>query len=258
MSYVEGKRVVLTGGARGIGKAVVYALTANGADVVFFDLLEEAGHQTAKDATLAGPGKAIFHYVDISKRADVFEAMTKAAEQLGGIDSLHNIAGVERRGFAEDISQEELDFILDVNVNGSIYTAQAAFPYMKDKGGTIINFGSDAGLSPYVHGLHYSASKGAVHSLTRTLAHEWAQYNIRVNAVIPAIWTEMYDEHRARLPIEQLNKLDETLKYRLPLGGKLGSPSEHLAPVMLFLTSDAASFITGQLIPVNGGLGSVR
>ncbi|KAH8755306.1 short-chain dehydrogenase/reductase SDR [Diaporthe sp. PMI_573] len=255
---VADKAVIVTGGSRGVGAAVVRILVGNGANVAIFDILDKPGQDVAAQASSAGPGRAIYYHVDISSREEVFEGVQKAFADLGRLDSLHNIAGVERSSPAEDIKKQDLDLILDVNVKGTFYMAQAVFPYLKELGGTIINFGSDAGLSPYVGGAHYSLSKGAIHSLTRTLAHEWGKYGIRANAVLPAVWTEMYDEHRSCLSLEELQHHDDDLAKRVPLGGRLGSPSHDLAPVMVFLTSDASKFITGQMVSVNGGLGSVR
>jgi NAD(P)-dependent dehydrogenase (short-subunit alcohol dehydrogenase family) len=142
---------------------------------------------------------------------------------------------------------------LHVNVNGTLFVAQAAFEYLKENGGTVINLGSDAGLNPFPEYAHYSASKGAVHALTRTLAHEWDKNNIRVNAVLPGIWTEMYEEHRASMTADELQHHDQGMARKIPLGGKLANPADDLAPVMHFLTSDAAKFMTAQLVCVNVG-----
>jgi NAD(P)-dependent dehydrogenase (short-subunit alcohol dehydrogenase family) len=157
----------------------------------------------------------------------------------------------------EDITEKDLDVFLNVNVKGMFWTNQAVLPYLKEDGGSIVNFGSDAGLNPFPNGVHYSASKGAVHSFTRTASAEWMKYNIRVNSVIPAIWTDMYDEFRERLPKEDLEAHDNLMTTKL-LGGKLGDPTQDLAPVMVFLASNASRFITGQLVSVNGGMGYTR
>ena len=132
-------------------------------------------------------------------REDVEAAVGAAVADLGGLDALVNVAGVERGAPAEDISDEDWNLIFDVNVRGTMLTNQAACRAMRGAGGRIINFGSDAGLGPYPNGAHYSASKGAVMAWTRTVAVEWARFGITVNSVVPAIWTPMYDEHRARM-----------------------------------------------------------
>lgn len=145
-----------------------------------------------------------------------------------------------------------------MNAKGTFLTAQAVFPYLRENGGTVINFGSDAALIPYPNGAHYSASKGAVLSLTRTLAAEWGRYGIRVNSVDPVIWTGMYDGYRARMTEEELAAHDAEQARTIPLGGKLGDPDSDLAPVLNFLVSDDSRFITGQIISVNGGAVQVR
>ena len=125
-------------------------------------------------------------------------------------------------------------------------TNQAACRAMRVAGGRIINFGSDAGLGPYPNGAHYSASKGAVMAWTRTVAVEWARFGITVNSVVPAIWTPMYDEHRARMTPDELGQHDAVMRLRVPLGGRLGDPDADLGPVMVFLASDDARFITAR------------
>ncbi|OCK78686.1 putative short-chain dehydrogenase/reductase [Lepidopterella palustris CBS 459.81] len=254
----KGKRVIVTGGSRGIARAAVQALAKEGANVVIFDIIDDAGKKIAEEATAAWPGTVTYSHVDISKRDDVFQATAAAVATLGGLDSLLNIAGIERRARAEDITEAELDLILNINLKGTVFMNQAVFPHLKENGGSIINFGSDAGLAPYPMGSHYAASKGAVHSFSRTLAVEWGKYNIRVNTVVPAIWTEMYNEFRSRLTAEELMGHDKIMLEKIPLGGKLGDPTRDLAPVILFLVSDGSQFITGQIISVNGGLGNVR
>jgi NAD(P)-dependent dehydrogenase (short-subunit alcohol dehydrogenase family) len=124
---------------------------------------------------------------------------------------------------------------------------------MRAGGGRIINFGSGAGLKAYPNGGHYSASKGAVMAWTRTIAHEWGPFGITANSVVPAIRTEMADEAYARMDPAAQQALDARHRAQIPLGGRLGDPDSDLAPVMVFLASDGARFITGQILPVNGG-----
>jgi NAD(P)-dependent dehydrogenase (short-subunit alcohol dehydrogenase family) len=254
---INGKRVIVTGGARGIGAAAVAVLAAEGARVVSFDVLDELGEQVAAEAS-QGPGAAGYRHVDISDRAAVFDATASAVAELGGLDAMVNIAGIERRCPAQDITEGDWDEVFTVNVKGSLFTSQAAFPHLREHGGSIVNFGSDAALRPYVGGAHYSASKGAVISFTRTIAGEWGRYGIRANAVVPAIWTPMYDEYRERLTPEELSGHEAQMAERIPLGGRLGDPVADLAPVLVFLISDASRFMTGQIVSVNGGNQQVR
>jgi len=122
----------------------------------------------------------------------------------------------------------------------------------------ILNFGSDAGLIGYAYSPHYSASKGAVMAWTRSVAAAWGKYNIRVNSMVPAIKTEMYEKHCKSMPPEELAWHQEDIRTHIMLRGEMGDPMEDFAPVVLFMLSEGAQFITGQLISVNGGLGITR
>jgi NAD(P)-dependent dehydrogenase (short-subunit alcohol dehydrogenase family) len=255
---LEGKRAIVTGGARGIGEATVRAFVAEGARVASLDVLDALGEKVVTDASATGPGWAIYRHCDVALRSEVDAVVGAVVAELGGLDVLANVAGVERRAAAEEITDEEWELVLGVNVRGTMLTNQAAFRAMQTTGGRIINFGSDAGLGPYPYGAHYSASKGAVMAWTRTVAAEWARFGITVNSLVPAIWTPMYDEYRARLSRTEVAQHDAMMQARVPIGGKLGDPDTDLAPVMVFLASDDSHFVTGQIISVNGGSGMVR
>lgn len=255
---LDGKRIIVTGGARGIGAAVVRAYALEGAQVASFDVLDESGKQVAEGADNKGPGTVRYYHCDVSRQSEVKDAFASALGNLGQLDVLANVAGIERSSPAEVITDKELDLIFKINFYGAVYTNQEAFKYMHERGGRIINFGSSAGLMPFVNGAHYSAAKGAVISWTRTVAHEWGKYGIGVNAVAPAIWTSMYDEHRAVMSHEQIKAHDAMMSALIPLGGQLGDADRDIAPVMIFLASEDSRFITGQIIPVDGGLLSTR
>jgi NAD(P)-dependent dehydrogenase (short-subunit alcohol dehydrogenase family) len=255
---IEGKRVIVTGGASGIGAAAVRVLAAEGAKVCSFDVNAEGGRQVAEAAAAAAPGRVMFHHVDVSKRDQVDAAVEQAIGFLSGLDAVLNIAGVERSAPLGAMRPEDLDLMFDVNVKGLIYTCEAALPALQLAGGSIVNFGSDAGLGASPRLAHYGASKGAVHAFTRQAAAEWGRYDIRVNTVIPAIWTPMYDAFRSRLSSEELATHDAMMAQRIPLRGRLGDALTDIAPLLLFLVSDGARFITGQIIAANGGIEMVR
>jgi NAD(P)-dependent dehydrogenase (short-subunit alcohol dehydrogenase family) len=257
---LSGRRVIVTGGARGIGAASVRAFVAEGATVASLDVLDDAGGQVADEAAEKGPGSALYRHCDVTDRGEVDEAFAEVVATFGGLDVLANIAGVEGSARAEDITDEEWDRVFAVNVKGTLYTNQAAYRAMRGNaaGGRIINVGSDAGLGPSPNGSHYSASKGAVMSWTRAAAAEWGRDNITVNALVPAMWTPMYDEFRAHMTPQDLAAHDAAMAAVIPLGGRLGDPDRDVGPVMVFLAGDGSRFITGQLISVNGGLNSVR
>ena len=142
---------------------------------------------------------------------------------------------------------------MDINSTGTFLTNTLSFPHLKQRGGAILNFSSAGGIQGYPNKAHYAASKGAVSAWVRSIAKEWGQYNIRVNAIAPAIWTPMYDKTRASMNPEQLAAHDEMLKASIPLGGKLGDVEKDYLPVMRFLCSDDAKFMTGQMFAIDGG-----
>jgi NAD(P)-dependent dehydrogenase (short-subunit alcohol dehydrogenase family) len=251
---VQNKRVIVTGSASGIGASALKALTAAGAKVVGLDLADEAGRSLAAAASQAGTGQAHYLHCDVSQRQEVEEVFGAAVRELGGLDALVNVAGVERKSPAESISQQDWDLMFDVNARGTLNTNQAAFTYLRERGGRIINFASAAGVMGVPGLAHYAASKAAVLGWTRTAAKEWGKYGITVNAVAPAMWTPMYEKFRERLDRGQLQAHDEMMGQLIPLGGRLGDPDHDMAPVLLFLVSDGAHFITGQTLAVDGGL----
>ncbi|VVN69014.1 Dihydroanticapsin 7-dehydrogenase [Pseudomonas fluorescens] len=255
---LQGKKIIVTGGARGIAASVVCAYAAQGAKVVALDVLDAEGEQAVAQVNEQFPDAANFFHCDIANRGEVAAVFEAAVGLMGGLDVMANIAGVERTAPAEDISREHWDLIFDVNVRGTLHTNRSAFEHMRERGGRIINFGSAAGLTGMPGAAHYAASKGAVLAWTRTVAQEWAPYGITVNAVAPMIWTPMYDAHRAKMTPEELVAHDRHLASIIPLGGKLGNADRDLAPVMVFLASDGARFITGQTLSVDGGTVPVR
>jgi NAD(P)-dependent dehydrogenase (short-subunit alcohol dehydrogenase family) len=253
-----GMKIVVTGAAQGIGASTLRAYIAAGADVVALDVNAADGAAEAVKADAAGPGTAWFFPCDVSSRSSVEEAFGAVADKFGGsLDVLAHVAGLERSAAAEDITDAEWDAIFGVNMKGTVYTNQSAFRLMR-AGGAIINFTSGAALKPYPNGAHYSAAKAAVAAWTRTIAHEWGRYRIRVNSVAPAMQTPMYRAHLARLNPEELKALRARHRREIALGGQLGDPDTDLAPVMVFLASPGSRFITGQIIAVGGGLESVR
>jgi NAD(P)-dependent dehydrogenase (short-subunit alcohol dehydrogenase family) len=248
---LQGKRIIVTGGAQGMGASTVRAFASEGAAVVAMDLQAEQGRMAAGRIAEETGADVSFAVADVSNRAQVFDAVTAAAQRMGGLDVLVNIAGVQRAKPAEELTEEDFDFLLNINLRGTFYTNQAAFRAMQPAGsGNIINFGSDAGMTA-IRGLSgYSATKGGVHAWTRTIALEFGPHGIRANSVVPAMKTPMTEAGQA--------EGRGNVYAKTPLGGALGDPDRDLAPVMVFLAGDGSRFITGQTISVNGGLGMVR
>jgi len=255
---VSDKRIIVTGGSQGIGEAAVRAYVRAGAHVFLLDTNDAPGSQVAREANDAGPGTATFLHCDVSNRSEVDSAFDAAVAAMGGLDVLAHIAGVHRHAATHEVPDDTLAWIFAVNVNGTIYANGAAYRHMAGAGGAIINFGSESGLTAEVNNAVYGASKAAVHTWTRSVAREWGPKGIRVNAVLPYVVTPMYTRFREALSPEELVAHDKATAEQIPLGGKFGSPEEDVAPVLLFLASEASRFITGQLLPVDGGLIAVR
>ncbi|MEQ8859142.1 MAG: SDR family oxidoreductase [Pseudomonadales bacterium] len=256
---LRGKRIIVTGSARGMGAATVRAYVAAGAHVIGVDVSDDAGSAVCADAAAAGPGKSAYMHVDVSDKHSVETTFAEAVKQMGGLDVLAHPAAIQRSASATDVSVEDWDLMFAVNVRGTMLTNQAAYPHMKASGGgSIINFGSISGQRPEPSAAAYSAAKGAVHSWTRTAAGTWGADRIRVNAILPAMATPMYVEAMARATEEQRTASYWMNRRTIALGEEYGDPDRDLAPVMVFLASDGSRFITGQLIPVDGGQTSVR
>tara|TARA_Y100000590_G_C15364896_1_gene880367 strand:- start:40 stop:810 length:771 start_codon:yes stop_codon:yes gene_type:complete len=256
MELVE-KRIIVTGCASGMGAATVRAYVKAGAQVVGMDIAETAGSQVCADA--AGPGTSAFLPVDVANGDQVTEVFAAAVDSLGGLDALAHPAAIHAGNSASDVTSTDWDRLFAVNVRGTMLTNQAAHPYLKEAGGgAIINFGSISGQRPEPGAAAYSATKGAVHAWTRTAAGTWGLDNIRVNAVLPAIRTPMFLAAKEGLSDEELNVKYWRNEQSIALGQEYGDPDTDLGPVMVFLASDASHFITGQLIPVDGGQGNVR
>lgn len=251
---LNGRRIVVVGAARGMGASAVAAYTSAGAHVVTMDVIDDAGRAAADEVNGRGAGTAHYLHCDISSRPEVEAAFTEAVTHLGGLDVVVTTAAVERKSPAEVIPDEEWDSLFAINARGTFLTNQAAFPHLRDGGGRIINFASGAGINGMKGAATYSATKGAVLAWTRTIAREWARFGITANAIAPAIWTPMFEEHRSRLTMTELEALDARHAERIPLGGRLGDPDLDMAPVLVFLAGDGSRFITGQTLCVDGGM----
>ena len=260
---LEGKKIIVTGGGSGIAAGTVKGYVRAGAEVVFCDVNDEGGRATeeAANAQENVTGKATYIHCDISKQENVQEFFAKAIEILGGLDVLANIAGVERNKPAETFVEEDVAFVVGVNLNGTIWTNQEAYKYFKANGieGAIINYSSDTGLLGMPNGAVYAASKAAVLGWTRSIAMDWAREgNVRCNCVCPAIKTPMYQYWIETADPAVVAAHKATLKQMFPLFGDMGDVDKDLVPVMVFLASEASRFINGQVICVNGGLAMVR
>jgi 3-oxoacyl-[acyl-carrier protein] reductase len=256
---LQGKKIIVTGSARGMGAATVRAYVQAGADVVGMDVNDDDGAKVADEASGTGPGRASYLHVDIAERDSVERAFGAAVDQLGALHVLAHPAAIQSSSSASHVSDEDWDLMFAVNVRGTMVTNQIAARYIKEAGGgSIINFGSISGQRPEPSAVAYSAAKGAVHSWTRSAADAWGKDKIRVNAILPAMATPMYVEAMAQANEDQLEASYWMNRRSIALGGEYGDPDGDLGPVMVFFASDASRFITGQLIPVDGGQTNVR
>ncbi|WP_261566862.1 SDR family NAD(P)-dependent oxidoreductase [Frankia gtarii] len=244
---LDARRIVITGGASGMGAGLVQTLPGLGAEVVSLDITTDPGERIAAQAG------ARFVPCDVTDKDSVDTAVAKAVAHLGGLDVLIHAAGIAPAAPAAELSLDHWNKILAVNATGTLLTNQAAFTHLREHGGQIINFASAAGVIGYPNKAAYAASKGAVVAWTRTVAVEWAGHGITVNAIAPAIATPMYERTRASMTAEQLAAHDADLQRQIPIGGKLGDVQRDFVPVLAFLASDGARFMTGQIFPVDGG-----
>ena len=252
MTNLKGKVALVTGAARGIGAAIAVKLAENGADVAICDLKAEWCDGTV--AALAAHGvKAKGYGVDVAASAEVDACVKAVLADFGRIDVMVNNAGITRDGLLMRMSDEDWDAVLNVNLKGTfLFTRAVSRPMMKNKtadgiqlGGSIINIASVVGIMGNAGQANYTASKGGVIALTKTTAKELGSRNVRCNAVAPGfIQSKMTDV----LPDDVKKAYMETIPLR-----RFGT-AEDIAKCVAWLASDESSYVTGQVISVNGGM----
>jgi 3-oxoacyl-[acyl-carrier protein] reductase len=242
---LAGKVALVTGAAQGIGKAVALLLARNGADIVVSDINLEKAEETAKEVQALGR-KALATKVDVATLGDVEKMVEAILAQFGKVDILVNNAGIARDKLILRMTEEDWDAVLNINLKGTFNCTKAVVRHMsKQRSGKIVNIASVVGEMGNAGQGNYAASKAGVIGFTKTIAREFAQRGINVNAIAPGyIETPMTDA----LP----DKAKEELKRLIPMD-RLGNP-EDVAEAVLFLVSEASSYITGHVLNVNGGI----
>ncbi|MBT3810589.1 MAG: glucose 1-dehydrogenase [Rhodospirillaceae bacterium] len=246
---LEGKTAIVTGSGSGFGAGIAHTLAREGAAVIVNDVNEVGGNRVAAEITNAG-GRAVFVAADVTNADAVRGMVDRAVETFGGLDILVNNAGVShKRKPMLDVTEDELDRILAVNVKGLFHTGNAAIPAMRNGGGgAIINIASTGAVRPRPGLTWYNATKGAVTTLTKSMAVELADEGIRGNAVNPVAGDTPL---LATFLGEDTPENREAFRQTVPLG-RLSTP-EDVANAVLFLASDDAALITGVCLEVDGG-----
>jgi NAD(P)-dependent dehydrogenase (short-subunit alcohol dehydrogenase family) len=243
---LQGRVALVTGGGRGIGRAIAEAFAGEGAAVGVLDLKPEIADEAVQAISGAG-GKAMALVGNVARRQEVFAAVARLGEAFGPVTVLVNNAMWNRYGPIETQTEEMIDRMIDVGLKGTVWGCQAVLEDMaRSGGGAIVNIASPSAVLAMSNGIMYSAVKAAVAALTRSAAAEFGPRRIRVNAVAPGptpteganrvVSEEAWERRRARVPI-----------------GRLGTPRD-VAQAALFLASDEASFITGDMLFVDGGI----
>jgi NAD(P)-dependent dehydrogenase (short-subunit alcohol dehydrogenase family) len=243
---LEGRKAVVTGAGRGIGRVLAISLAQAGCEVSILEINIEGARAVAEEIKKLGK-KAVAFKVDVTKKAEVDEAFARSGEQLGGLDICITSAGVCRDDPGEDTSEEHWDFVVDTDLKGAYFCCQAAAKLMIPRNkGSIINIASMSGSVvnyPQKHA-HYNAAKAGVILMTKCLAVEWAEKGIRVNTISPGYT-------RTDLTGRQSPAIIAQWESRVPMG-RMAEPLE-LAGAAIYLASDASSYTTGSDIIVDGG-----
>jgi len=249
---LRGKVAIITGAGSGLGRASALLFTKEGARVVVAANREKDGEQTVKSITERG-GDAILVRVDVTNSPDVEKAVKAAVDKYGKLDIMLNNAGTPGPGkLIADITEEEWNRVISVNLTGVFLGTKYAIPEMvKGGGGVIINISSVAALSPRRYTGAYSAAKAGVIQLTRVTALEYARKNIRVNCILPGPIDTPFFTKVAGADPEKIAIFKERVRNEVPLG-RFAQPEE-IARVALFLASDEASYITGAAFAADGG-----
>lgn len=249
---LENKHAIITGGGSGIGKSIATVFAEQGAFVHIIEVDEENAKQTVTQLTDKGL-KAAYYLADISKSEITKEVIDEIAGKGDGhIDILINNAGIAHVGNLEQTEEEDLDRLYDVNIKGIFNCLKATITYMKQHGGVILNLASIASVVGIADRFAYSMTKGAVLTMTYSVAKDYIQYGVRCNSIAPGrVHTPFVDNFIAKNYPDRQQEMFDNLSKTQPIG-RMGKPEE-IADLALFLCSDEAAFITGTNYAIDGG-----
>ena len=242
---LHGKVAIVTGGARGIAKGIATAFVKAGASVLIVDREEELGKETAVE--LGQYGKVAFMAMDLSRHDQLHLIVEKAVAEFGKLDTLVNAAQASAQKMFAQQTREEANVAFDTGFWPTYHLMQAAYPHLKETKGSIINFGSGSGLSGMVTQASYAAAKEAIRALSKVATNEWGKDGIRVNVICPYAMTPGVEAWSKAAPEQYAASLAQ-----VPLK-RIGDPEADIGAAAVFLASDAASYITGQTLMVDGG-----
>ena len=246
MGRLDGKVAIVTGSGRGIGRAVAMAFAREGAKVVIAELDLEPAEEVANEIKAKG-GAAIASSTDVSNRDSVKKMVDTAIKEFGQVDILVNNAGILRLNMLPNMTEDQWDAVINTHLKGTFNCTQAVASHMIDrKYGKVINVVSRAGIQGTIGQINYGSAKGGILGFTKSAAKELARHNINVNAVSPGAATRMTEKIRTD------PKLSQVYLEQIPL--RRWAEPEEIAPAFVFLASDEASYITGQVLCVDGGL----
>ncbi|MCC9145287.1 MULTISPECIES: SDR family oxidoreductase [unclassified Arthrobacter] len=242
---LSNKTAIITGGAGGIGQGIVRRFLAEGANVAVVDIDQAQGDKLLAD--LEGKGGVIFIAKDISKPENAEAIVAETVERFGGLDILVNNAHASKQAPIMETTPEIWDLSFNTGTMATFHLMRAAYPELKKTRGSIINFGSGAGIKGLPNQVAYAAAKEAIRAISRTAANEWAADGIRVNVVSPVALTPGIVQWSKAFPEAYQEVVDG-----VPLG-RLGDPETDIAPIVVFLASEDSQYLTGQTLMADGG-----
>ncbi|PQD96771.1 oxidoreductase [Pradoshia eiseniae] len=251
MGKLDGKIIIITGGAGGIGLGMAKAMAKEGAVLAIVDVNEEAGKKSEKLLQEISP-ESSFVQANLLERDKLPNIIQTVVEKYGKLDVLVNNAHACKQKLIEDTTQEDLDLSFGTGFYPTFYLMQAALPYLKETKGNIINFASGAGINGDVTQAAYAAAKEAIRGITRVAANEWGQYGINVNIISP-----IADSEGVRAWAKAQPEYYQAVVNKIPLG-RFGDVEEDIGRVAVFLASADSQYITGQTIMVDGGATKLR